>query len=367
MLITEIGQCTCMLVDLDFWVIVSGPIKYVPADIAHVLGIDNFGANSGWLRNFKSRHGIRELKMNGEKLSADNENAVKFTATLNDLNTKKGYCVTHLCCANATCSDGLPLLLVGIVQDSRLVQMQKLQYDETFNPHFEEYQQKTKRSGKVLLIIDDAPCHSSSELLDCKNSLFKVLFLPPNTLSLVQPICQTVIQSLKKRYRKQFLRKIVLSEADESDLVSQLKIISLKDCCYMIVQAYDCSISGHTLRVSWNKLLGYNEEFSSQSTDCVEDFAAVTEMFEKFKLSQDESEQWLADDDTPSFEALTDDGILKVVEKDENEDVDESDMSFIAKFLFNWMEQQNKFNATQLMVVRHICDITAQKKLSSLK
>ncbi|KRZ11764.1 Jerky -like protein-like [Trichinella pseudospiralis] len=360
--------------------------------------------------------------MNGEKLSADNENAVKFTATLNDLNTKKGYCgfddkwgsslmnqstqayesrtqqddgvisntcdldfvykadetglvwkclpetslvsmtektasglksckerVTHLCCANATCSDGLPLLLVGIVQDSRLVQMQKLQYDETFNPHFEEYQQKTKRSGKVLLIIDDAPCHSSSELLDCKNSLFKVLFLPPNTLSHVQPICQTVIQSLKKRYRKQFLRKIVLSEADESDLVSQLKIIR------------------HTLRVSWNKLLGYNEEFSSQSTDCVEDFAAVTEMFEKFKLSQDESEQWLADDDTPSFEALTDDGILKVVEKDENEDVDESDMSFIAKFLFNWMEQQNKFNATQLMVVRHICDITAQKKLSSLK
>ncbi|KAL1227503.1 Major centromere autoantigen [Trichinella pseudospiralis] len=35
------------------------------------LGIDDFVANSGWLRNFKSWHGILELKIYGEKLSAD--------------------------------------------------------------------------------------------------------------------------------------------------------------------------------------------------------------------------------------------------------------------------------------------------------
>ncbi|KRX98496.1 Jerky -like protein-like [Trichinella pseudospiralis] len=97
-------------------------------------------------------------------------------------------------------------------------------YNETFIPHVEEYQQKAKRSGKVLLIIDNAPCHPSSELLYRKDSLFKVLFLP---LSLVQPIYQTVIQSLKKRYRKEVLRKIVLLEADGRDLVSQLKSVSL--------------------------------------------------------------------------------------------------------------------------------------------
>ncbi|KRZ16654.1 hypothetical protein T11_13128 [Trichinella zimbabwensis] len=48
-------------------------------------------------------------------------------------------------------------------------------------------------------------------------------------------------------------------------------------------------------------------------------------MFEKVKLSRDEVEQWLADDDTPLFEILTDDEILKAVEKDENNDVDVSD------------------------------------------
>ncbi|KRZ72713.1 Jerky -like protein-like [Trichinella papuae] len=102
--------------------------------------------SSGWLRNFKSRHGIRELKIHGEKLSADNESAENFTATKEgyDLDfvynadetglvwkclpktslvsmtekTASGFKsfmekVTLLCCANATGNDRLPLLLVG--------------------------------------------------------------------------------------------------------------------------------------------------------------------------------------------------------------------------------------------------------------
>ncbi|KRY52846.1 Tigger transposable element-derived protein 2 [Trichinella britovi] len=138
---------------------------------------------------------------------------------------------------------------------------------------------RASRSGKLLRVL---VWHPSSEWLDRENGLFKVLFLPPNASSLVQPMDQTVIQCFKKRYRKQLLRKIVLSEADGGDLVSQLKSISLKDCCYMIAQAWD-SISGHTLGASWKKLLGYNEECVNQSTECDEDFANVTEMFKKFK------------------------------------------------------------------------------------
>ncbi|KRZ15219.1 hypothetical protein T11_6791 [Trichinella zimbabwensis] len=97
---------------------------------------------------------------------------------------------------------------------------------------------------------------------------------------------QTVIQSLKKRYRKQLLRRIVLSEADGVDLNW---------------------ISRSTLRASWNKLLGYNKKCVNQSIDCDDDCTTVIEMFEKFKLSWNEIEQWLADDDTPLFETLTDD------------------------------------------------------------
>ncbi|KRX69596.1 hypothetical protein T06_6400 [Trichinella sp. T6] len=38
-----------------------------------------------------------------------------------------------------------------------------------------------------------------------------------------------------------------------------------------------------------------------------------------------------------------------------------------ATVLFNWMQQQKEFSATQLMLMRNIRDVAAQKKLSSLK
>ncbi|KRZ71096.1 hypothetical protein T10_7636 [Trichinella papuae] len=50
-------------------------------------------------------------------------------------------------------------------------------------------------------------------------------------------------------------------------------------------------------------------------------------MFKKYKLSRDGVEQWLAVDDTPLFETLTDDEILEAMEIDENKDVGVSDMS----------------------------------------
>ncbi|XP_003372738.1 hypothetical protein Tsp_11725 [Trichinella spiralis] len=123
----------------------------------------------------------------------------------------------------------------------------------------------------MLLIIDNAPCHSCCELLDRKNGLFKVLFLPPNASSLVQPIDHKLL------FKEKLLRRIVHSEGNGGDLVSQLGSINFKDCCYMMITQAWNSISGSTLR--------------------------------------DEVEHWLADDDTPLFETLSDDEILGTIEK----------------------------------------------------
>ncbi|KRZ03268.1 hypothetical protein T11_4891 [Trichinella zimbabwensis] len=144
----------------------------------------------------------------------------------------------------------------------------------------------------MLLIIDKAPCHSSCKLLDRENGLFRVF---------------------KKRYKKEILQRIVLPDADGDDLVSQLRSINLKDCCYMIAQAWD-SMSGSTLRGN---------------------------------------------------------------EKDQNNDVDVSDKpnegpshseaySCLTVGL-KWMEKQKEFSATQLMLMRQTGDVVAKNKLSSFK
>ncbi|KRZ80603.1 hypothetical protein T10_12453 [Trichinella papuae] len=171
-------------------------------------------------------------------------------------------------------SDHLQLLLVGESKRPRaMIGVQKLPV---------EFQQKTKKSGKMLLIIDNALCHLSSELLDRENGLFKFK---------------------KSGIKRNSCEELSFQDADGDDLVSQLRNVNLKDCCYMIAQAWN-SISGSTLRILWNKLLGYNEECVIQSIDCDDDSTAVIEMFKNPDLSQGKVEHLLTVDDTPLFEAV---------------------------------------------------------------
>lgn len=130
---------------------ISGPILCEKAKIlAQKLGCSSFKASNGWLRNFKSRHGVRELDLSGEKLSADSKAAEdfieKFKVVADSYDPEflynadetglvwkalpkttlasKRECsapghkvskdrVTALNCANSTGSHKIPLLLIG--------------------------------------------------------------------------------------------------------------------------------------------------------------------------------------------------------------------------------------------------------------
>ncbi|KRY08677.1 hypothetical protein T12_1475 [Trichinella patagoniensis] len=136
----------------------------------------------------------------------------------------------------------------------------------------------------------------------------------------------------------------------------------------MIAQAWD-SISGSTLHVSWNKILGYNEKCVNHSVDCdtllhkctintkqcEKDCTTVKKMFKKFMLLRDGIKQWLADNDTPLFKTSTDDGKYSR---------HHSEAHSCHKATFKWMELQK---AAQLTLIRHIHDVAAQNKLSSFK
>ena len=62
-------------------------------------------------------------------------------------------------------------------------------------------------------MLDNAPAHPSADALQTEGGAIKCL-LPPNTTSLVQPMDQSVLENLKRRYRKELLKKLLL--ADES-------------------------------------------------------------------------------------------------------------------------------------------------------
>ncbi|GBM47482.1 Tigger transposable element-derived protein 6 [Araneus ventricosus] len=57
----------------------------------------------------------------------------------------------------------------------------------------------TKKKRKIVLLIDNCTAH----IVPSNLQWIKVVFLPPNTTSVLQPMDQGVIRNLKCHYRKQ--------------------------------------------------------------------------------------------------------------------------------------------------------------------
>ena len=61
-----------------------------------------------------------------------------------------------------------------------------------------------RKNREILLIMDNCGPHRDVEL-----SHVKVLFLPPNTTSKLQPLDLGIIQAFKMHYRKQVLSHLI--------------------------------------------------------------------------------------------------------------------------------------------------------------
>ena len=63
------------------------------------------------------------------------------------------------------------------------------------------------KNRKVLLFLDNAPSHSEIIKGNLKN--IKLVFLPKNTTSQLQPCDASIIQNFKVKYRKQLLKHVI--------------------------------------------------------------------------------------------------------------------------------------------------------------
>jgi hypothetical protein len=65
-------------------------------------------------------------------------------------------------------------------------------------------------------MLDNAPCHPK----ECQVTNVKVVFLPPNTSSKLQPFDQGIIQSFKLFYRRRILSAPVARMDEAVDIES---------------------------------------------------------------------------------------------------------------------------------------------------
>ncbi|KAK0062605.1 jerky protein, partial [Biomphalaria pfeifferi] len=304
-------------------------------------------------------------------------------------------------CANVSGTHTLPLLVIGKSKKPRcfknvscLPTLYKAQksawmnsalfsewYTKDFIPNVKKLREREGKTGKVLPILDNAPCHPPVEILNAIDDDFSVMYLPPNVTALVQPMDQGVIEKLKRIYRKQVLRRLFLAENDKESVVAFAKKLNMKDACYMLAEAWD-SLERQNLKNAWNKLWPDLEGEQDSNDDHREEITDLVQSIPGFQECDEEDvETWLASDaEDCGFQMLNDDEIVTSVqeesdpvddETDEDEDniINESskgpsssDAFAALETAMEWYEQQSECFPTQLLLLKRIRDLAAKKR-----
>ena len=317
--------------------------------------------STGWYNKFKKRHGLRLLKVCGEKSSVDFDAAEHFidefentvkeekltpeqvynadetslywryipraTYVTADENTASGFKdskerITVLACANAAGTHKCKLLIIGRSKNPksfRGVRFLPVHYrnnkrswmtSDIFKEWFKtcfipEARNHCRKSGlpencKILLILDNCSAHTASGV-HIKNNVF-VHYLPPNCTSIIQPMDQGILRSLKCRYKKEFLLKM-LDACNSGDSISAFqKEFTIMDALWKIRSAWE-NIPKEILSNGWHKIwptLIYIED--DDDDDETEEFKGFSESSEKLLIR--ELVSYAKDNITPSGEQL---------------------------------------------------------------
>ena len=299
---------------------VSGPLLCEKAvALSRVLnGETDFTASKGWSWRFCQRHGIRQLSLQGEKLSSDEKQAEEFVCTFREFVQTNKYShnqifncdetglnfrllpdvtlasifeksadgrkkskdrVTLNLCSNASGTVKLPVHLIGKAKRPRCfrqVDMKLLpvkytnqsnawmtanQFYEWFHhdfvPHVQEQLISLGEEPKAVLVLDNCSAHPDAKELVSEDENVIAKYLPPNVTALIQPMDQGVIQSVKKRYKKKLLHRLIIEDDMGTSIVDFIKGVNLRIVVDLVHEAW-MEISKDTLRRSWQKILPIN-------------------------------------------------------------------------------------------------------------
>ncbi|XP_019624404.1 PREDICTED: tigger transposable element-derived protein 6-like [Branchiostoma belcheri] len=264
----------------------SGPILMEKArQLAESLGDENFKPTDGWLGRWKQRNGIAFKRGHGEKKDADTQSAENWVRDVlpgilqeydeDDIyncdetgllyralpsgtlaqktetvsGSKKAMDrISVMFCCNMTGTDKLTPLVIGHSRNPRCFRGQRVPLPWESNKKawmtaaiFREWVRKIdvemgRRRKKIVLLLDNCTAHPH----DIPLENIRLVFLPANTTSLIQPLDQGIIRNFKGLYRAQMLRRVISAvDNDEIDNAQKFaKTTTVLDALFMVREAW---------------------------------------------------------------------------------------------------------------------------------
>lgn len=240
---------------------VSGNIlKEKALEIAKELNVENFNASNGWIERFKERHGLSFKKICGESAAVDESKINSWknlilkeilsnykpsdiynldeTGLFFRLQPDKTLCfrqencsggkkskerLTVLLGSNMLGTDKLKPVVIGkslkprcfsnvkslpvIYRANSKAWMTSTIWEETMRIFDKKF---CSQKREVVFIIDNCAAHAEFQGLKA----IKIVYLPPNATSVLQPLDQGIILNFKTKYRS-FLIKDMIKSLDE--------------------------------------------------------------------------------------------------------------------------------------------------------
>lgn len=257
---------------------------------AHIVALrldhDDFTASNGWLDSFTNRHQLKLANLHGEGAEVSEEACKQWLDELPNLLAEYDLDDIYNCDETGVSFRSIPtksliradekasgtkvlkerftvlvtgsatgkkekLWIIGKSKNPRSFPKNKSDYAHLFTYRsnkrawmtsniFMEYvnwfNNKMQVQGrKVLLMLDNCPAHPPVTL-----SNVKLLFLPKNTTSHLQPMDAGVIAWLKKRYTRLFLTDLVEAMSEAADVTALAKAITIWDAIINVKLAWDC-------------------------------------------------------------------------------------------------------------------------------
>ncbi|GFR91480.1 tigger transposable element-derived protein [Elysia marginata] len=353
---------------------ISGPqLLEKGKEIAESLGLNNFAMSQGWLDRWKSRHGKSMKAICGESSSVDKQVTDDWIATTlrpvleqnrpcdifnadetglfykclpsRTLAFKGETCsggklpkdrITLLVATNMDGSEKLPLMTIGKFEKPRCLKNIK-SLPTTYRSNkkawmtskvFEEWLRKLDRSfllqgRSVIIFVDNCTAHPHVKDLRA----ISLVFLPPNTTSVLQPWDKGIIQNLKTLYRKRVIRRMVAAISNGEG--SSHFTMTLFDAMTTITEAWDevkQETIGNCLRHTGFKVSESESDPDANSAEIQQQpDTELSHLYSQLRDTETALNDFLhIDDDVISTEELTTQEIVEKVQGG-NEAGDEDD------------------------------------------